>query len=74
MIQLSSARRLSILYIKQPLFFVSINNRQRAVMHCLYEATFAVFIIQLSPTRRLDIVYIKQPLLFLSFNYPQRAV
>ena len=41
--------------------------------HCLYEATFVVFIVQLSSTRRLDIVYIKQPLLFLSFNYPQRA-
>ena len=41
--------------------------------HCLYEATFVVFIFQLSSTRRLAIDYIKQPLLFLSCNYPQRA-
>ena len=31
MVQLSSARRLAIVYIKQPLLFVSINNPQRAV-------------------------------------------
>ena len=42
--------------------------------HCLYEATFDVFIWQLSSTRRLAIDYIKQPLVFLSFNYPQRDV
>ena len=96
MVQLFSARRLAILYIKQPLLFVSINNRQRAVYalfilsnlcsfcrsiylnapfrHCLYEATFVVFIVQLSSARFLAVVYIKQPLLFLSFNLPQRAV
>ena len=32
--------------------------------HCLYEATFDVFILQLSSTRRLAIDYIKQPFCF----------
>ena len=82
-------RAVYIVYIKRPLLFhrgvwqlFILSNlccSYRSIIphapfgHCLYEATFVVFIFQLSSTRRLAIDYIKQPLLFLSCNYPQRA-
>ena len=82
-------RAVYIVYIKRPLLFQQdvwqsfiLSNlccSYRSIIphetfaHCLYEATFVVFIFQLSPTRRLAIVYMKQPLLFLTFNYLQRA-
>ena len=74
MVQLSSARRLHIVYIKQPLLFYRSINLKAPFSHRLHQATFVVFIDKLSSTRRLDIVYIKQPLLFLWINYPHRAV
>ena len=72
-VQLSSTRRLTIVYMKQPLLFLSCNYPQRAG-YPLYILSNLFFIVQLSSTRRLAIGYIKQPLLFLSFNYPQRDV
>ena len=68
-VQLTSTRRLAIVYIKQPLL-VLYNYPQSAVQLSSQRAV----IVQLSSARRLAIVYIKQPLLFLSFNNPQRAV
>ena len=75
-------RAVYIVYIKRPLLFQRavwplfiLSNLccfYRSITlnapfgHCLYEATFVVFIVQLSSTRRLAIDYIKQPLLFLS--------
>ena len=66
-LQLSSTRHLAIDYTLSNLccFYRSI-ILNAPFDHCLYEATFVVFIVQLSSTRRLAIDYIKQPLLFLS--------
>ena len=65
MIQLSSARRLAILYIKQPLLLYH---------SIIVNAPFSHFLFKQPLLFYRSIKQPLQPLLFVSFNYPQRAV